>query len=108
VTKPKRAKTLLPATEVPEFSSIEEAAAWYDTHDTSALPSEPVEDYPGSENWPRGFEHIILRLTASEAEKLRRRAAKLKIDYTTYVRLLINRHVLREPPMTSNDEDDRR
>ncbi len=108
MTKPKRATTLLPATEVPEFSSIEEAAEWYDTHDTSSLPSEPVDAYPGSENWPRGFEHISIRITASEAEELRRRAAKLKLDYSTYVRLLINRHVLGKSPITSGDRDNRR
>jgi len=34
-----------------------------------------------------------------EIEELKLRAKRLGIGYTTYVRMLINRHVLREAPI---------
>ena len=34
------------AHEIPEFDSDEDAAEWFDTHDTSDLPGEPVELEP--------------------------------------------------------------
>jgi hypothetical protein len=37
---------LEPGTEVPEFASREEAAQWFDTHDTSELWDDPVQPEP--------------------------------------------------------------
>ena len=89
---------LLPATEVPELSTEEEVAQWYETHDTSQLASEPVDEREASVPAP-GLETIAVRVSRREIEELKRRAQRLGIGYTTYVRILINRHVLDEPPI---------
>lgn len=94
----KREVGLLPATEVPKLETEEEAARWYETHDTSQLPSEPVTEWETSGPAP-GLDTIAVRVSRREIEELKRRAQRLGIGYTTYVRVLINRHVLDEPPI---------
>lgn len=97
----KTSKTKAPrpeeATVVPDLGSEADAADWYDTHDTAHLPSEPAEDY-GRLAKP-ALDTVAVRLSRREVNELKRRAAKLGIGYTTYVRMLINRHVLQEPPI---------
>ena len=89
---------LASATHVPDFETEAEAAQWYDTHDTSKLPGEPV---PAADMGVRAptLETIAVRVSAHEVEELKRRAARLGIGYTTYVRMLITRHVLTEAPI---------
>ena len=97
-TKPETAPELLPAKEVPEFSSWEEEAEWYDTHDTSQLETEPVDDGPfDTGDWKP--KTIPLRLQRFEAEELARRAEVLGVSVLDYVILLVNRRVLDEEPL---------
>ena len=82
------------AYDVPQFTSDDEAAAWYLEHDTSKLDLEEVS-LP-----PRG--HLVtvaVRLPEFEVTELKRRAARLGVGYTTYVRMLVNRHILDEKPI---------
>lgn len=103
MAKPKREKwpapKLLPATEEPDFETEAEAAEWYDTHDTSQLPLAPVVDPPDAPAPSRISEVITVRVSGRELEKLRERAQSLGFDCRTYVYLLINRHLLDEPPL---------
>lgn len=80
--------------EEPEFKTDDEAAEWYMTHDASKLGLVEV----GIE--PRGrLETVAIRLPAGEIEQLKVRARRLGIGYTTYIRMLINRHLLDEKPI---------
>ncbi len=88
---------LLPAKSVPHGLSDEEARDWYDTHDTSELPAELISD--SDEGPPPALETVPVRVSRREIEELKRRGRRLGIGYTTYVRMLINRHVLEEPPI---------
>ena len=45
------------------------------------------------------LETIAIRVSGREVAELKRRAARLGIGYTTYVRMLITRHVLEEAPI---------
>ena len=90
---PKARARLLPAKEVPEFASEAEAADWYNSHDTSDLPTEEV---PSVRSESRGMETVAIRISPRELEEIKRRAERLGIGHTTYIRLLINHHVLAE------------
>lgn len=88
---------LLPAREEPEFESNEDAAEWYGTHDTSGLPpGEPVhiKRYAKSP-----LTTVAIRLSPREMAELKARASQLSVGYTTYIRMLVSRHVLHEPPL---------
>ncbi len=85
-------KRLLPATQEPEFKSVEEAAEWYDTHDTSQLPGEEVIAEPGGAAATH-LETVAVRISSREIEELKRRSARLGVGYTTYMRMLINKHI---------------
>ena len=89
---------LAPAIRVPDFATEAEAAQWYDTHDTSRLPGEPVSE-PDVVVVTPALATIAVRVSAHEVEELKRRAARLGIGYTTYVRMLVTRHVLEELPI---------
>jgi predicted DNA binding CopG/RHH family protein len=70
---------------VPDFATDEEAAEWYETHDLSELP---LEEVPLA---PRGkLVTVAVRLSEREVEELKRRAGKLGVGYTTYLRMLVN------------------
>lgn len=78
----------------PDFSTEAEAADWYNEHDLSGIPVEEVEQPP------RGaLVTVAVRLPAAEIQELKRRAARLGIGYTTYLRMLVNRHILEEKPI---------
>jgi predicted DNA binding CopG/RHH family protein len=82
------------AYDVPRIASNDEAADWYLEHDTSKLD---VEEVPLS---PRGrLVTVAIRLPEFEVDELKRRSARLGIGYTTYVRMLVNRHILDEEPI---------
>ncbi|MBM2812838.1 MAG: CopG antitoxin of type toxin-antitoxin system [Chloroflexi bacterium] len=90
----------MPATSVPLFKTEEDAANWFDTQDTSELPLEILPpDENGVATPQPALETIAVRVSRREVDELKRRAAHLGIGYTTYVRILINRHVLDEPPI---------
>lgn len=92
-------RKLRPAKREPHFASEAEAAEWFGAHDTSQLPGEVVRDDESQAGSPPRLETIAVRVSAREIEELKRRAARLGIGYTTYARMLINRHVLSEPPI---------
>jgi predicted DNA binding CopG/RHH family protein len=80
--------------ESPWFASDDEPADWYLEHDTSKLDLEEVS-LP-----PRGrLVTVAIRLPEFEVDELKRRSARLGIGYTTYVRMLVNRHILDEAPI---------
>lgn len=81
---------------VQTFRTEAEAAEWYSTHDTSALPTVRVRDGGAA---PGALVTLAVRLSPREVEELKRRAASLGIGHTTYLRMLVNRHVLNEPPI---------
>ncbi len=87
---------LLPAEAVPPFRTEAETAAWYDAHDTSHLPTEPVR---GADPAPGPLVTLAVRLSPREVEELKGRAGRLGVGHTTYLRMLVNRHVLSEPPI---------
>lgn len=89
---------LAAANEWPELKTEAEAAAWYDTHDTSRLPSKAVRETDSGAR-SASLETIAVRVSRREVEELKRRADRLGIGYTTYVRILITRHVLEEAPI---------
>ena len=95
-TRGHKAPDLPLASEVPEVPSEAAAAEWYDTHDTSQLETESVD---GRSSTGRGLETVAIRVSRHEILELKRRAKDLGVGHTTYIRLLINRHVLREPPI---------
>lgn len=95
-----REPTALGRGVVPEFAPESEAAHWFDTHSVDALEQERVSEQPGVPR-PR-LETIAVRVSAREKAELQRRAERLGIGYTTYVRMLINHHVLNERPLWSS------
>jgi len=82
------------ACEEPEFKTDEEAAAWYMTHDTAKLDLVEETLPPRSR-----LTTVAVRLPEAEIEELKKRARRLGIGYTTYVRMLINRHLVEEKPI---------
>ncbi len=92
--KSRQLREVAVAYDVPQFASDDEAAAWYLEHDTSELDLEEVA-LP-----VRGrLVTVAIRLPEFEVAELKRRAARLGVGYTTYVRMLVNRHVLDEKPI---------
>lgn len=89
---------LASAKKEPDFATEAEAAAWYDAHDTSELQGEEITHVPAAPEQER-LREVAVRVSHREIVELKRRAARLGIGYTTYVRMLINRHVLNEPPL---------
>ena len=82
------------AYEEPEFKTDDEAAELYMMHDTSKLPVDEVEIAP------RGrLTTVAIRLPEAEVDKLKGLAGRLGIGYTTYIRMLINRHLIEEKPI---------
>jgi predicted DNA binding CopG/RHH family protein len=90
------------AYEEPEFESDDEAAAWYMTHDTSKIPFERAELAPR-----RQLTTVAVRLPELDLDELKRRAGRLGIGYTTYIRMLVNRHLLSERPIGDSEEPPR-
>jgi predicted DNA binding CopG/RHH family protein len=82
------------AYEEPEFKTDEEAAAWYMAHDIAKL------DFVEEPLLPRTrLTTVAIRLPEAEIEDLKKRARRLGIGYTTYIRMLINRHLMEEKPI---------
>lgn len=77
-----------------ELMTEEEAADWYGANDTANLDVEEVPLPPRG-----GLLPVAIRLPEAEVNELKRRARRLGIGYTTYIRMLVNRHVLDEPPI---------
>lgn len=90
-------ENLLPANRVPEGLTEEATGDWYDTHGTSDLPGEIISD--SDEGPVPALETVAVRVSRREIEELKRRARRLGVGYTTYVRMLINRHVFEGPPI---------
>jgi predicted DNA binding CopG/RHH family protein len=84
----------------PDDASDEEVARWLAETDLSELELEevtrPSEAAPAR---AKGLTTVSLRLPGWEIDELRKRAERLGVGYTTYIRLLVNRHVLDEPPI---------
>ncbi len=85
---------LSPAYETPEFKDDDEAAAWYLTHDTAKL--DLVEEQLALRS---PLKTVALRLPGAEIEELKKRARRLGVGYTTYIRMLVNRHLIEEKPI---------
>lgn len=94
-------RSLTPARTVPPFGNDADEAEWYSTHDTYHVPTYPVID-PEDSGISPGFGFVAVRLFRKEIEELERRARALEIDVTTYVRLIINRHLFDEPAMATS------
>ena len=101
MNRPREAEDLelLPASAVPPFASEADAAEWYGSHDTSELPGEEVTEDFGYGGESAKLETICVRITRREMDELEQRAKNLSTDSVSYVRLLINRHVLDEKPL---------
>jgi predicted DNA binding CopG/RHH family protein len=86
--------------EPPPGASKDEIAEWFANTDLADVDLEPVVE-PGEALMPssRKLETVAVRLPGWEIEELKRRAERLGIGYTTYVRMLVNRHVLDEDPI---------
>lgn len=95
----RKSSELLPAKKIPPLTSVAETADWYDSHDTSELSLPPATDEVPSPS-PTRLETVAIRLSLHEIDELRKRAARLGIGYTTYIRMLVNRHVLDERPLS--------
>lgn len=80
----------------PKFESVDEMADWFDANDTSQLGYE--ESFAPPEG-RRPLATVAVRLPGAQVEALKKRAAALGVGYTTYVRMVIARH-LREKPIT--------
>lgn len=79
---------------IPSFSSIEEEAEWWDTHDSANFDEEvvPVELTVG----PELRDNITLKLDPDEREELDRRARELGVGPSTLVRMWIKEHLRKE------------
>lgn len=86
-------KDLPKASEVPpEFSSLEEAAAWYDTHDTSELPGETVDVEPA----PVPTVSRSVRFDLDTMGRLRRVAVDRGVEVTQLMRQWIEERLAEE------------
>ena len=76
---------------IPAFTSIEEEAAFWDTHDTTAFSEEltPVDFTVGSEL----AEKLTLRLEKADRDALVRRARQLGVGPSTLARMWIKEHL---------------
>ncbi len=79
---------------IPAFNSIEEEAAFWDTHDTTDFPDEltPVDLTVGSEL----AEKLTLRLEKSDRDALVRRARRMGVGPSTLARMWIKEHLRHE------------
>lgn len=82
------------AYDVPELKTDDEAADWFGTDNTSGLDVEEVSLPPRGHLLP-----VAIRLPEAEVNELKRRSRRPGIGSTTYIRMLVNRHVLDEPPI---------
>jgi hypothetical protein len=79
----------------PTQERIEELADYYDRTDTADLPWEEAEDVIIER--PE-LEQISIRLPKEDLERIRRRAAKAGIGYTTLIRMILRAHI--DDPLT--------
>jgi hypothetical protein len=79
---------------IPAFNTIEEEAAFWDTHDTTEFPDEfePVELTVGSDL----AEKLTLRLDKTDRAALARRARQLGIGPSTLARMWIKKQLRHE------------
>lgn len=79
---------------IPSFSTIEEEAHWWDTHDSAEYDEEfvPVELVVGPD-----FGSVLrIPLEADEIDELNRRAGEMDVDVTTLARMWIREQLKRE------------
>jgi predicted DNA binding CopG/RHH family protein len=89
-----------PAPVPPADTTEDEVAKWFAENDMSEYDFEEVKDWrPPAVEGQRGLTTVSLRLPGWEIEELRRRAERLGVGYTTYIRLLVNRHLFEEKPI---------
>ena len=89
-------KKSTPEKRIPEFASIEEEAAFWDTHSTADYESEfkPVR-VRFAKNLSQG---ITIRLDPETLEKVRVQAHEKGIGATTLIRMWVLEHVNQRPP----------
>ena len=85
-----------PKKRIPEFASIEEEAAFWDTHSTADYESEfkPVRAR-FAKNLSQG---ITIRLDPETLDKIRAQAHEKGIGATTLIRMWVLEHVNQRPP----------
>jgi len=90
------AKETKPKSRIPEFASIEEEAAFWDTHDTTDFEDEfkPVKVH-FAKNLSEG---ISIRLDPETLEQLRTEAHEKGIGPTTLARMWILEHLRQQQP----------
>ena len=79
----------------PTQERIEKLADYYDRTDTGDLPWEEAEEVIIER--PE-LEQISIRLPKEDLERIRRRAAKAGIGYTTLIRMILRAHI--DDPLT--------
>ncbi len=74
----------------PTRARVEELADFYDRTDTGELPWEDADDVVIER--PE-LEQISIRLPKDDLERIRRRAAKAGVGYTTLIRMILRAHL---------------
>lgn len=85
---------------IPAFNSIEEEAAFWDTHSTSEFPDEftPVNITVG----PELAEKLTLRLEKADRDALAQRARQMGVGPSTLARMWIKEHLRREQDLETS------
>ena len=89
-TSSKKSRAELEEQRVVEEGSVEDLADFYDKTDTGDLPWEEAEDVIIER--PE-LEQISIRLPKEDLERIKRRAAKAGIGYTTLIRMILRAHL---------------
>jgi predicted DNA binding CopG/RHH family protein len=79
----------------PTRERVEELADFYDRTDTSDLSWKEADDVTIER--PE-LEQISIRLPKDDLERIRRRAARMGVGYTTLIRMILRAH-LDDPPV---------
>ena len=87
--------------EPPPGATEDEIASWFAEVDLSELDLDEVTNTAvvADPRPARGLQTVSLRLPGWEVAELRKRADRLGLGYTTYIRLLVNRHLIDEEPI---------
>lgn len=72
-------------------------AAWFETHDTSELQTEQVQNVKVKRRRERELEPLTLRIDAQDMKQLKRLADEAGVGYTTMARMLLHRELKDSP-----------
>lgn len=73
----------------------DEVAAWFDTHSSTELPGERVQNVTVKRR-SKDLQTLTIRIDANDMEQLKKAADRKGIGYTTMARMLLHQELQRD------------